>query len=122
MKAHMNIRQEAFVKEYAKNGNATRAAVRAGYSPRSARVTGHRLLTNASLRQRLYQEGELSIETLLEIASKGKNEIARVRAAEVLLERAYGKVATPSKEQTHVKITFNRIDARGNVVGATVNE
>lgn len=36
--------QRRFAQEYALDGNATQAAIRAGYSPRSAHDTGHRLL------------------------------------------------------------------------------
>ena len=40
----LNARQQAFVEAYA--GNATAAALAAGYSERSARSQGQRLLTN----------------------------------------------------------------------------
>ncbi len=40
-------RQQAFVDAYA--GNATAAAIAAGYSAKAARVQGHRLLTNAAV-------------------------------------------------------------------------
>lgn len=42
----LNARQEAFVNEYLKCRNAAEAARRAGYSARSARQQGQRLLTN----------------------------------------------------------------------------
>lgn len=42
--AKLNARQQAFVEAYA--GNATAAALAAGYSERSARSQGQRLLTN----------------------------------------------------------------------------
>ncbi|KAA0970298.1 terminase small subunit [Aureimonas fodinaquatilis] len=38
-----------FVEEYLVDLNATRAAIRAGYSARSAEVTGHRLLRDAKI-------------------------------------------------------------------------
>lgn len=40
-------RQRLFVHEYLIDSNATRAAIRAGYSKKSAHVNGPRLLTNA---------------------------------------------------------------------------
>ena len=40
----LNARQQAFVEAYA--GNATAAALAAGYSEKSARVQGRRLITN----------------------------------------------------------------------------
>lgn len=45
----LSARQEAFVAEYVKDRNAARAAIRAGYSPKTARQQGHRLLTNVDI-------------------------------------------------------------------------
>lgn len=42
-------KQQRFVEEYLTDLNATQAAIRAGYSKRSANVTGARLLTNDSV-------------------------------------------------------------------------
>jgi phage terminase small subunit len=42
-------KQEAFALEYLKDGNATQAAIRAGYSSGGAEVTGCRLLRNAKI-------------------------------------------------------------------------
>ena len=44
-RSELALKQEAFCREYVVDFNATRAAIRAGYSPKSARSTGHRLLT-----------------------------------------------------------------------------
>src|SRR5438309_11602101 len=41
----LSTRQAIFATEYLVDGNATRAAIRAGYSSRSARAQGSRLLT-----------------------------------------------------------------------------
>jgi phage terminase small subunit len=46
---NLTLRRKAFVDEYLKDYNATRAAIRAGYSERSAAVTGSRLLRNANV-------------------------------------------------------------------------
>lgn len=43
----LNARQQRFVAAYARHWNGTRAAIEAGYSPRSARVTACRMLTKA---------------------------------------------------------------------------
>lgn len=45
----MNAKQERFVEEYLIDLNATQAAIRAGYSPRSATVHGTRLMKNANV-------------------------------------------------------------------------
>lgn len=49
----MNARKERFCLEYAAGGNATQAAIAAGYSPKTARSQGQRLLTNADIKARL---------------------------------------------------------------------
>jgi len=45
----MSPKQQRFVDEYLIDLNATQAAIRAGYSERSAEVTAHRLLSNAKI-------------------------------------------------------------------------
>lgn len=45
----MNPRQARFVEEYLIDLNATQAAIRSGYSARSAEVQGSRLLSNANV-------------------------------------------------------------------------
>lgn len=46
----LNPKQAAFVREYLVDLNATQAAIRVGYSPKTAKVQGSRLLTNADIR------------------------------------------------------------------------
>ena len=45
----MNAKQQRFVTEYLIDLNATQAAIRCGYSPKTARVQGSRLLLNADI-------------------------------------------------------------------------
>ena len=49
----MTPKQEAFINEYLIDKNATQAAIRAGYSPRTANEQGARLLANVSVRLRV---------------------------------------------------------------------
>lgn len=49
-------RRDLFVKEYLHDLNATKAAQRAGYSKKAARVQGHRLLTNAAIAAKIQAE------------------------------------------------------------------
>jgi len=49
----MTHRQELFIQEYIKTGNATNSAIKAGYSKRTARSTGQRLLTNVDIKKRI---------------------------------------------------------------------
>ena len=47
----MNRRQQTFINEYLVDLNATRAAIAAGYSSKTARAQGARLLTNANIKE-----------------------------------------------------------------------
>lgn len=51
----MNVRQEKFCLEYAKCGNATEAAKKAGYSEKTAKSIGQRLLTFVDVKNRLQE-------------------------------------------------------------------
>ena len=53
----MNQRQQLFVTEYLKDFNATQAAIRAGYSPKTAGVQGHELLKNPKIAPLLAEKG-----------------------------------------------------------------
>ena len=46
---NLTTRQRAFVQEYSIDGNATQAAIRAGYSEKTARFQASRLLTNVNI-------------------------------------------------------------------------
>lgn len=52
-RAKLNDNQEKFVHEYRKDRNAKQAAIRVGYSKRSAEVQGSRLLSNAKVAARI---------------------------------------------------------------------
>lgn len=49
----MTHRQELFIQEYVKTGNATNSAIKAGYSKRTARSIGQRLLTNVDIKKKI---------------------------------------------------------------------
>ena len=51
----LSPRQRVFVAEYLLDFNATQAAIRAGYSERTAKQQGQRLLTNADLKAEVEQ-------------------------------------------------------------------
>ncbi len=54
----MTPKQQKFVQEYLIDLNATQAAIRAGYSERTANEQGSRLLTNVSVRSAIEQAQE----------------------------------------------------------------
>ena len=104
----LTTKQDNFFIEYNKDFNASAAAVRAGYSPNGAKVTGHRLLTNPNLQQRREAMIRLGFNTLAEIAQDGTNEMARVVSARTLLEYGLGK---PDKQNqdTHVNVIVHQV-------------
>ena len=49
-KKHLNKRQIDFVQEYMKTNNINQSAIKAGYSPKTARSQGSRLLCNVNIK------------------------------------------------------------------------
>lgn len=58
----MTTKQALFVQEYRKDFNATQAAIRAGYSPNGAGVTGVRMLKDPKIAQMLAQDTKIAVE------------------------------------------------------------
>lgn len=50
---HRDARRERFAQEYLKDLNAKDAALRSGYSPKAAKQTGHKLLSEPSVAARI---------------------------------------------------------------------
>ena len=50
-KKKFNTRQLSFMRSYVISGNATQTAIEAGYSPKTARSQGQRLLTNVDIKK-----------------------------------------------------------------------
>ena len=67
----LNPRQKAFVDAYCQCPNATQAAIKAGYAPKTARAAGSRLLTiknvNAAISTRMRELQDKSIADTKEI-------------------------------------------------------
>lgn len=61
MSAKLTYRQGLFVEHYLQNPNATDAAIKAGYSPKTAYSQGHRLLKNVEVRKRVKMRLEKAI-------------------------------------------------------------
>lgn len=69
----MNARQKKFCDEYLIDCNATQAAIRAGYSQKTAKVTAAKMLTNANLKtyideqlERIHNEKTADAQEVLE--------------------------------------------------------
>lgn len=108
-------KQNAFVIEYLIDYNATKAAVRSGYSKRSAEVTGHRLLRKAKiyeainkkvdelasdLREKFILDAIVARDVMLEVLNDpDASDRDKINAAKDLLDRA-GFVAVTKKERS----------------------
>lgn len=69
----LNLQQAKFLKEYLKSGNATEAATKAGYSPKTAYSQGQRLLKNVEIAKAVHNLAtrlEISAERVLAEISK----------------------------------------------------
>ena len=88
-------RQAEFCRHYIASGVAKEAAVRAGYAPGSAKVTGCRLLQNPKVRDKIealkgrldskrIMTAEQVLENISDIAEDGENENTRLRALELM--------------------------------------
>lgn len=55
-------KQKLFAAEYLKDLNATQAAIRAGYSPKTAKAQGSRLLTNVDVAKLVAEENQARLE------------------------------------------------------------
>ncbi|WP_257541059.1 terminase small subunit [Sphingobium sp. CFD-1] len=90
----MTPKQQRFVEEYLIDLNATQAAIRAGYSAKTAKQQGQRLLTN------------VDVATALTEAKTARSEETGINAAWVLTrlaQEAYADLADLYDEQGRVK-------------------
>ena len=78
----LNNKRLVFTKEYLKDFNATQAAIRAGYSPKTAYSQGQRLLKNVEIKEVLAERlDELTMsaeEVLVRLGEQARSSIADV--------------------------------------------
>lgn len=85
----MTPKQQAFVIEYLRDFNATQAAIRAGYAKSSARVSGHKNITNYNIASEIKAELEQRIMGADEVLTR-VSDIARGSAADYLTIDKHG--------------------------------
>lgn len=81
----LNLRQEVFVKEYLIDSNASRSALAAGYSPKTAYAQGHALLKHPEVMAaletahgaRLHKAGVTADRVVAELAKIGFSDLRR---------------------------------------------
>lgn len=110
-------KRERFAREYLQDHNGTQAAVRAGYSQKSAHVTASRLLSDAKVSERIHE-----LTQQLHAKLEKKTEITRER---VLQEYAKLAFFDPRKlfdeDGNPKKITELDDDTAGAIAGLEVN-
>lgn len=133
-------RQQRFVDEYLKDLNATQAAIRAGYSKKTAKVQGSRMLTNVAVaaviekrKKAASQRLEMSAEEIRQAFSRiGRHDVrklfneagglkpiheldddtaAAISGIEVISKLTRVKGRRPSKTQIHKVKTYDKVGA-----------
>lgn len=74
----LNLQQQKFVAAYIETGNATEAALKAGYSKKTAYSQGHRLLKKREIQQAIQQPLQKAATKLEITADRVLTEIARL--------------------------------------------
>lgn len=113
MRKKLNARQERFVAEYLRDGNAAQAYVRAGYAPGAAETCGPRLLRSAQVaaavdkgRSRLTAKLELSAEKVLA-------DIARIATSAEAAEEYSAALKGQELLGKHLKLFADRVEHSG---------
>ena len=83
MKRDLTPKQERFIAEYLKDLNATQAAIRAGYSAKTAVAQGPRLLGNVEVAKALAARQSKQLETADLSAARVLEELRRLAFADI---------------------------------------
>ncbi len=78
MAALANKRHEKFCHEYIKDMNATQAAIRTGYSEKTAKMQGSRLMTNDDIKARVAELRESYFNENIMTAQQVEYELTRI--------------------------------------------
>jgi len=79
----LTAKRRRFCEEYLVDLNAKQAAIRAGYSPRSAEVEGHRLLRNANVAARLAEAQKIRSERTGITQDRVLTELAKIGFSDI---------------------------------------
>lgn len=78
MAALQNKRHEKFCHEYIKDMNATQAAIRTGYSEKTAKMQGSRLMTNDDIKTRVKELRDAYLDENIMTAKQVEYELTRI--------------------------------------------
>lgn len=124
----LNIRQENFCLEYAKCGNATEAALAAGYAKKYAGQNADKLLKNTKIQQRLKEiTDQLESEKIADI--KEMQEVLTMVIRQQLQEEVPMVVNSGDwsevemvKKKASIRDVVNAINTLGKMQGAFVEK
>lgn len=117
----LNLKQRAFAVEYMKDKNATQAALRAGYSPRTAQRIGSELLSKPPIQKKIEElqkaaevRAGITVDTIVnrlnEIATSEKTAPKdKIRAYE-LLGKYLGMFTEKVEMKGQIDTTVNKLD------------
>ncbi|GAB6096412.1 terminase small subunit [Desulfatiferula olefinivorans] len=131
----LTAKQEMFVNEYIIDLNATQAAIRAGYSPKTAAEQGVRLLRNIKVQEAIQaamaeraERTDLKADTVVdelktvafvplhEISERGGSWAVKVRALELLMKHLGLFEKDNSQQDKGMTINVEFVDGTGNAV------
>ena len=90
----MTDKQDLFIQEYVRSGNATKSAIYAGYSEKTAKAQGHQLKNklNEQIKDATYKALQDKIPQALkwvtDLAENAESESVRLGAVKDILDRA----------------------------------
>lgn len=106
-KKRLSVKAQKFIENYKEGntmGNATKSAIKAGYSEVSSSVTGSRLLKDARVLSILNESVDDAQEVIKDLMYSSESDAVRMAAAKELLDRTIGKSIQRS-ESVRVNIT-----------------
>jgi phage terminase small subunit len=116
----LNPKQQRFVEEYLVDLNATQAAIRTGYSPASARLQGHRMITDDNIQNSIQAAMDARSERIRITADRVLEELALIgfaNIADYLDTDENGRLSVNLSEMTREQaaaVKDVRIEARGD--------
>ncbi|EEU80621.1 conserved hypothetical protein [Enterococcus faecalis Fly1] len=126
-------RYDLFVGYYLQSFNATKAAVLVGYSEKTARQQGHKLLTNAyikekiqlemkRLRDRMKDEGLRSFSMLLDIAMQTEEKIQAHNEAEIAIDKIKAELSDLELEMLKTNNDLEKVQKAADAIDGRKKE
>jgi phage terminase small subunit len=106
----LNPKQSRFVAEYLKDSNATQAAIRAGYSAKTAYSQGHDLLKRPEIRAQIEEANSRRVKKLELSAEKVLEDIARIALSAEQAEDFGAALKGRELLGKHLKLFTDRVE------------